>query len=135
MHIVELPKFDRDKSRKTMTRFEKWLYALKFGELHADKPDTLPDQLRSEEEIIMALHEMKKASSDPIVRELMEAGEKALHDEAERMAEAEEKGMEKGMAKGMEKGVEKGMEKGMAMKAREAAKKMKQKGFDIDTIV
>ncbi len=114
MHFVELPKFQKEKPRKLMTKFEKWLYALKFGELHADKPDTLPDQLRSEEEIVMALHEMKKASSDPIVRELMEAREKALHDEAERMAEAEEKGMAKGKS--------------------EDALKMKQKGFDIDTI-
>jgi predicted transposase/invertase (TIGR01784 family) len=114
MHFIELPKFDKGKSRIQMTKFEKWLYALKFGEHHKDDPDTLPDWLRTEEEIIMALHEMKKASSDPTVRELMEAREKALHDEATRLDDAEEKGK-----------IEKGME---------VAQRMKQKGYDIDTI-
>lgn len=114
MHFIELSKYDREKSRMEMTRFEKWLYALKFGELHRDEPDTLPAPLKAEEEIVMAMNEMKRASSDPIVRELMEAREKAVHDEAERLAEAEEKGMEKGK--------------------KEDARKMKEKGFDIDTI-
>lgn len=122
MHFIELPKYDRDKRRIDMTKFEKWLYALKFGELYRDNPDTLPDPLKSEEEIVMAIHEMKKASSDPVVRELMEQREKALHDEATRMQSAVKKATEQAWEKSWEKA------------KMEDALKMKERGFDNDTI-
>ncbi|MHC9538752.1 MAG: Rpn family recombination-promoting nuclease/putative transposase [Vulcanimicrobiota bacterium] len=118
LHFVELPKFAKDRPRQLMTRFEKWLYVLKFGELYKDDPDKLPATLKAEEEIVMAVERMREAEGDAVVKELMEARQKALHDEAtwrwEFMQEAEEKikaRVEKGIEKGIEKGVMKSAQK------------------------
>lgn len=119
LHFIELPKFRKDKPRQLMTKFEKWLYVLKFGEYYADNPDGLPDTLKNEEEIVMAIKRMQEASSDETVRELMEHRQKALHDEATWKYIAEKKGMEKGKHEN----------------ALEIGRKMKKNGFETGTIV
>ncbi len=146
LHFIELPKFKKNKPRLLMTRFEKWLYVLKFGEHYADNPDRLPDALKTEEEIVMAMKRMNEASNDEVVRELMEHRQKALHDEATRMSyakrEAEREGMEKGLAEGLAEGLEKGLAEGLEKGLAEGLEKGKLKtainmfkeGFDRETV-
>jgi len=50
--------------------------------LQKDDPESLPAELKAEEEIVMAVERMREAEGDAVVRELMEARQKALHDEA-----------------------------------------------------
>jgi len=102
IHFIELPKFKKDKPKRLRTKFEKWLHILKFGENYAKDPDNLPEELR-EEEFIMAIQEMVRASSDEVVRELIEARSKALHDEATRMKHAVEKAKKEGREEGKKK--------------------------------
>lgn len=130
IHFIELPKFDKNKPEELRTKFEKWLFILKFGEYYIDRVDNLPDNLKNEEEIIMALREMVRASSDEVVRELLEYRDKALHDEATRLLEAKEEGIEEGMAKGIAKGKAEGIEMGKA----EIAKKFLKKGFPLEEV-
>ena len=100
LHFIELPKYTEDKPRKDLTKFEKWLHALKFGEIYAADLNNIPEALKEEEEIMMALQEMIRASNDDMIREILEMREKGRHDEATRLYRAEQKGMEKGMEKG-----------------------------------
>ena len=95
LHFIELPKFKKDKPKKTQSRFEKWLHILKFGELYAEDIDNLPEELKAEEEIVMALQEMVRASNDETVRQILEMRSKARHEEASRLFQAEQRGIEK----------------------------------------
>jgi predicted transposase/invertase (TIGR01784 family) len=131
IHFIELPKFVKDKPRQLMTKFEKWLYVLKFGEHYTDDPERLPDVLKVEEEIVMAIRKMGEASGDEVVRELIESREKARHIEATRLEAAEKKGLERGL----EKGLERGLERGRHENALEIARKMKASDFDIESIM
>jgi predicted transposase/invertase (TIGR01784 family) len=119
LHFVELPKYTEKKPRERMTKFEKWLYVLKFGELYKDDPATLPAVLRKEEEIVMAVEKMHEAEGNPVVRELMEARQKALHDEATWRAEAQREDRRVGRLEGK----------------RETARAMKTEGIDRAVIV
>ncbi len=98
IHFIELPKFKKDKPKKLRTKFEKWLHILKFGELYANDMDNIPDELKEEEEIVMALQEMVRASNDVNIREILEMRSKARHEEASRLYQAREEGKEEGFA-------------------------------------
>jgi len=94
IHFIELPKFKKDKPKKLRTKFEKWLHILKFGELYASDIDNIPDELKEEEEILMALQEMVRASNDVNIREILEMRSKARHEEASRLYQAKMEGIE-----------------------------------------
>jgi predicted transposase/invertase (TIGR01784 family) len=104
LHFIELPKFDKDKPKKFRSKLEKWLAVLKFGELYATDMANLPEELAQEEEIVMALQEMIRVSSDDMIREILEMREKARMDEDSRLWHAEQKGIEEGKAKGKVEG-------------------------------
>jgi len=93
LHFIELPKFTIEDPLQLLTRFEKWLYALKYGECYKDDPDSLPASLKAEEDIVMAIRKMHEAEDDAVVKELMEMRQKARHDEATRLDIAREQGM------------------------------------------
>jgi len=118
LHFVELPKYTEEKPRERMTKFEKWLYVLKFGELYKDDPASLPEELKKEEGIVMAVEKMHEAEGIPVVRELMEARQKALHDEATWRAEARRKDMAEGRLE----------------EKREMARRMRERGKDVAEI-
>jgi len=102
LHFIELTKFKKNKPKKLQNRFEKWLHILKIGETYADDIDNLPEELKEEEEIVMALQEMVRASNDEMVRQILEMRAKARHEEASRLYQAEKRGIEKGREKGRE---------------------------------
>lgn len=91
IHFIELPKFKEDKPRKNQSKIEKWLHILKFGELYTTDLNSIPEALKEEEEIVMVLHEMVRASNDDLIREIMEMREKGRHEEASRLYQAERK--------------------------------------------
>jgi len=102
LHFIELTKFKKNKPKKLQNRLEKWLHILKIGETYADDIDNLPEELKEEEEIVMALQEMVRASNDEMVRQILEMRAKARHEEASRLYQAEKRGIEKGIEKGRE---------------------------------
>ena len=84
IHYLELSKFDQYKLHGERTPLEKWLHILKFGEIYERGLEPLPEQLASEEGIIMALDAMKRAYADDEVRDMIEARLKAQSIEATR---------------------------------------------------
>lgn len=68
-------------------------------------------------EIKKAVNVIREMSDDERIKEMVRFREKARHEEATRLEEAQQRGlaqgMEKGLAQGMERGLAKGMEKGM----------------------
>ncbi len=86
LHYIELPKFAPDKPRSVRTRFEKWLYVLKFSDLYHTRE--LPENLKDEEGIQMAIDSMRKAYARDDIRAYIEAQEKAERDRASNLAAA-----------------------------------------------
>ena len=104
LHYLELPKFAPDKPRLLQSRFERWLYVLKFSDLYHNRE--LPENLKEEEGIEMAIDAMRKAYARDEIRAVIEAQEKAKRDEISRLSFAERKGRQTGRAEGREEGRE-----------------------------
>jgi predicted transposase/invertase (TIGR01784 family) len=134
LHFIELPKFKKDKPKGTMSKFEKWLHALKFGERYAYNIDDLPDELKEEEEIVMALQEMVRASNDEMVRQILDMRSKARHEEASRLYQAEQRGIEKGKEEGKKEGKEEGMKAGEEKEKISIAKNLLKLNFPVEAI-
>ena len=100
LHYVELRKFSPTKPHELKTRFEKWLYFLKFSDLYHEEGACLPENLSQEEGITMALESMRRAYATDRVRALIEAREKAERDELSRLQNAVAKGIAEGKAEG-----------------------------------
>ncbi len=112
LHFIELVKFRRDKPHELRTPFEKWLHVLKFGELYEAGPAGVPEVLKREEGIEMALDAMRKAQASYEVRELIEMRMKAQHDEATRLEDALLKGRQEGRQEGLGQGLQQGRQEG-----------------------
>ncbi len=97
LHYIELRKFSPRKPHELQTRFERWLYFLKFADLFNVDAPVLPEVLAQEEGIPMAVDSMRKAYARDEVREMIEAREKAERDEVSRLRHAERKGLEQGL--------------------------------------
>ena len=67
------------------------------------------------------------------VNQIVEEDERRKNEEMRR--KAAEEGLKEGMKAGLEKGVKKGMEKGEQKKQIEIARKMREDGISIDTII
>ena len=92
LHYVELRKFKPAKPQELRTRFERWLYFLKFADLYGPEDILLPDNLQQEEGIVMALESMRRAYAKDPIRELIEAREKAERDDLNRLYTAKLEG-------------------------------------------
>jgi len=144
-HFIELPKYKDDE--KYGDPINQWLFALVNGESFISDPGTMPDLIKKEKMIMKAIKRMQKAAADPDLRAIMEYREKAVHDEADRLSFAHEKGIkigeERGIMIGKEEGImigkEVGKEEGIMIgskKAMEAvALEMMSNGIDIDTVI
>ena len=105
IHFIELPKF-RAYSEKNFREdpLHRWL-----SFLEEDIPDeTLKELIEMDSSIKKAEERLEYLSSDPSTIELYRKREESLHERANMISSAMEKGMEKGMKKGMEKGMEQG---------------------------
>lgn len=119
LHYIELIKYDKDKPYKEMTKFEKWLYLLKFSELYQDRLAPIPEALKNEEEIVMAIEAYRHAVADNYVKELIDFRRKASIDEASRIEEASRDAEARGEIKGKI----------------EMARQMLHDGMDIKTVI
>ena len=120
LHYIELPKFTPDKPRSVQTRFEKWLYVLKFSDLYHTRE--LPENIMEEEGIQMAIDSMRQAYAKDDIRAIIEGYEKAAKDRASELGYAHRQG------------VAKGLEQGRKEVSQELALKMIRLGLDLSTI-
>ncbi len=132
LHFIELPKFTIEDPLQLVTRFEKWLYALKYGERYKDDPDSLPASLKAEEDIVMAIRKMHEAEDDAVVKELMEMRRKARHDEATRLDIAREQAKREERAESERKLQEERAEN--ERKLREAARRLMEDGVEREKV-
>ena len=118
IHFIELPKFLGDEPKCLGTPFEIWLHVLKYGPFYEDDSVSVPAELQQEEGIEMALDAMRRASASQEVREMIEFRRKAEHDEASRLEHARNEGLEEGARRTL-----------IA-----TARRMREDGFDDETI-
>ncbi len=112
LHYIELRKFTPSKPQELRTRFERWLYFLKFADLYNVDDPSLPTTLAQEEGIPMAIDSMRKAYARDEVREMIEAREKAERDEISRLHHARQEGLHEGREAGLQEGREAGLQEG-----------------------
>lgn len=92
LHCIELPKFSADMPHRLRNPFEKWLHTLKCSNLYAIGDEPLPDNLKEEEGISMAIDALRDAYADEEVRELIRIREKARRDYISGMKDATDQG-------------------------------------------
>ncbi len=123
LHFVELNKFDKQKDWSKMSKFEKWLKIIKYGDsIMLQSEEVLP----LEPEMKMALKEMVRVNGDSILRTIFELREKGILDERSRMLDAKNEGREQGL--------EQGQRKGIILANNEMILKFFSKGMDASTI-
>ncbi len=127
LHFVEMTKFKIEKPHSLRTRFEKWLHVLKFGDILYNVDKELPEELRSEEGLIMAFDEMKKVNADSELRYMMEARAQAIST----IATIEEDYFNKGKVEGEIKGEIKGVVKGKL----ELARELYRDGYPLEKLI
>ncbi|PCJ20352.1 MAG: hypothetical protein COB02_04780 [Candidatus Cloacimonadota bacterium] len=104
LHFIELSKFNKDKKRVLSSQFEKWLYALKYGDHHQKESDMLPQELINEKEINEAFCAMRYANADQQTRYIIEARQKFIHDQISRESDARQEGRKEGKQEGRQEG-------------------------------
>ena len=77
-------------------------------------------------EIKKAVNVIREMSDDERIKEMVRFREKARHEEATRLEEAQKKGIEEGLAKGMKDGLAKGMKDGLAKGMKDGLAKGKE---------
>ena len=105
------------------------MHVLKFGEFYESYQSPIPEELRQEEGIEMALDAMRKASASEEVREMIEFRKKGQRDEATRLERAQKQGLEMGLERGREEGREEGLERGRQQALKETARRMREAGM------
>jgi predicted transposase/invertase (TIGR01784 family) len=126
LHFIELAKYNNDISAKNQSRFDRWLHLLKFGELYASGERKLSDPMKEMEGITMVIDEIKVATSNAQLMDLIESRRKAEHDRATYLKEAKDQGLCEGITKGIKEGENKEKLK--------TAKKMLLKGLEFSLI-
>ena len=142
LHFIELPKFKKDKPHALRSPFEKWLHILRFAQVYEEGDLPVPQELKEEEGIEMAIGAMKDAWADSAVQEMIEARLKARLDEFSRIkgawrkgvAEGKADGLAEGKADGLAEGKADGLVEGRAEGIRVAAGKMLEDGIDRATV-
>ena len=127
--FVQFPCFKKDKNECDSNE-DMWFYILK----NMENLRTMPfEEIKNG--IFTRFGELAKIDKmTPQERYEYESAQRFIWDYNARMATAERRGMEKGMTKGMEKGMEQGMAKGIEKEKWEVARKMLEKGLDLEVI-
>ena len=124
-HFIQLPKF-LEQTRQIKTKEEQWL-AYFTHSLNKEELEELFAMNRSIEEINKIVDIVM---TDQDVRDAL--NERILAENLERLKA--QKAYDDGKEAGIEQGIEKGIEQGIEQKNRENAKKMREKGIDIEII-
>ena len=123
-YIIELPKFKKKKP-KVADILEKWLYVIGGDRKMMD------EYKKENEEIKEAVDQLTEMSADEYERELYEIRERSRLTYHTEMNEARRKGVEEGEKIGEKRGKKIGKDE----EKRKIAKKMKEKGTDINYII
>ena len=122
LNIIEMPKVHKLKATGKEKKLKEWISFLENPE-----SKEVSIYMEKNESMKNAKDKLDKMSEDERVRRLAELREKAIMDEKE--AEYT------GYCNGLEEGLEQGIEQGAERKNKEIAKKMKEKGADIEFII
>ncbi|KWV22101.1 hypothetical protein LA733_3530 [Leptospira interrogans] len=129
IHFLELCKFVKRDVRELRNNLEIWLYVLKHtSELEEEEMRILVDKTP---DLSKAFTILEQYSNDPQKRNELEAKLKSDRDYAYDLAAR----FEAGELQGIEKGIKKGIEKGAEKEKLKSARKMLQKGMDVDMIL
>ena len=135
LHYIDLTKFRETKPRKEMTRLEKWLHVMKFSRDYVKMDVKIPEYLEDEENIVMAISELKRINANERMRVLMEAREKDKFVYNLEMNTRLKEGIEIGKAEGMEIGKAEGKAEGKEESRFEIAVRMFRLGIARETIM
>lgn len=145
INIIELPKMYRDKGEEK-EKLKQWLYFLENPE-----SKEVASFMKENENMKQAKEKLDTMSEDARVRRLAELREKAILDEKEAKytgycegkregykegrEEGRQDGIKEGREEGIKEGIKEGRKEGRENAQVETAKKMKEKGLDIDLII
>ena len=120
--IIEIPKIYRLKGTENEDKLLEWIYFL-------DNPNSevVNRIMENNNGVKEAKEKLQDMSNDIIMQRLAEWEESAKHDEASVKAMARRKGLQEG--------IQEGLQKGHKDEKLEIAKKMKQKGIELATIM
>ena len=136
IHVIELKKFRETDIIKPSKR-DFWLWFIDYTDMKKVEMACMDNEKIKEARKQLDKITSDKALMNEIIRqEMYEMDQIMIRKNIEK--EATEAGMAKGIEQGMEQGMAKGMEQGMAKGKKEEqleiAKKLKNKGIDIETI-
>ena len=118
LHIIELPKIKKEKADGKEEKLLEWLSFLENPE-----SKEVTGYMERNENMKQAKEKLNTLSADEEVRILAELREKAIRDE---------KSLKEGY---FNEGHAEGLKEGLIQKNKENAKKMKEEGIDIETII
>lgn len=141
---LQFPYFTKDLS-DCHTLYDKLIYALKNMSNWNRMPVALKEQVFEHLARLVAVADLSeenriaydKALDRYRVNQIVEEDERRKNEEMRRKAAEEgmKEGLKEGIREGIKEGMEKGMEKGEQKKQIEIARKMREDGISIDTII
>ena len=131
--FIELPKFRKSKPDMSQ-KLEQWLAFIDY-----EKGEWIEMATKNNVKIKKAKEEMEYLTGEAATRRIAELREKYIRDEAAIKSLAMERGLqegiERGIKQGIKQGIEQGIEQGEVKTKAEIAKKMKEEGINIETII
>lgn len=130
MHIIEIEKAKKALKENKKDKIAQWMSFF-------DNPNSMEVKVMSKEneDINEALEQLRRLSSNKKLREIIEREERIERDRRAELQFAIEEGLEKGMKQGMKQGIEQGIERGEKKKQLEIARRMLEKGKNIEEII
>ena len=120
-YIIEVPKFKKYMNDTALADWVKFIINPKVINME-------------NEEVKKAKEVLDELSQNEHERRLAELREKYIMDQKATEAAGYDKGLERGMKRGLSEGLERGLKQGAKNKTIELAKKLKDKGVDINLI-
>ena len=124
--IIVLPKIYKLKETNKESKLLEWIYFLENP-----NSEVVKKIMENNEGIKDAKEKLDALQNDEIMKRLLEWEESASHEEASIKFTARNEGYREGL----EDGIKDGRQKGIEEKQQEIAKKMKAKGYNIETII
>lgn len=119
IHFLEMPKLHGNKHINENDNLTQWMMFL-----DSESKEGIEMLAEKNNQIKKAYDILQVMSKDKAARALYLAREMALHDEATRLEEAEERGKAEGIQQGIQQGIRQGASKGSEQRAIEIAKKL-----------
>ncbi len=129
LHFIELDKFIHPNPVDLKNKFDLWMHTVKYSESYKEiDEENIPKVLKKETEIIMAIKEYRKKSSNSKYRAIMEAREKGEMAQKFAIGAARKEGLIVGKTEGKAEG----KAEGERLANIKATKNMLEKGFSLE---